>query len=437
MTEEANTSHIQDFVFSRELAEIYLLLDNVSTSSDKSLRDPKHTPCPEPTGHEDWISRICQISFPPDGTRVEQAEQAATLFRARDYLNSLAAPANGSTIAFTLLVSGEDNARPDEASGAVNSRVLGAPSRSSLARRAFPGLVSRAAAFRRWINVLIGGLFFWLIFTSFLSWNVAVGNSTLVQLNTAYTGLPDIQKQRSDAEAGARPGTDAEAGATPGPAARAAKAKPVTRYCDRARLLKPALSVAPPAGAPVPLFDDVTELRLCERLKQSLTDYDSAKVNIEDWLVTWRWIKQSSRLVFRSAPRPSAVDPLDVDQQWAAILAGILAGTVLPVAYGILGAGAAVVRGVSAKVRESLLSPRDLQLSFVQLALGAVIGGCIGLFVTPAGSAGQATGLFGTVNLSASALSFIGGFGVEGVFVALERLIVRIFDIKAPAKSVT
>jgi hypothetical protein len=72
----------------------------------------------------------------------------------------------------------------------------------------------------------------------------------------------------------------------------------------------------------------------------------------------------------------------------------------------------------------------------VQLVLGAVIGGCIGLFVTPAGGgagAGGTPGLFGSVPLAPSALCFIAGFGVEGVFIALETLIVRIFNINDPA----
>ena len=36
----AEEHRIQDFIFVRELAEVYLLLDNVSASSDKSLNAP-------------------------------------------------------------------------------------------------------------------------------------------------------------------------------------------------------------------------------------------------------------------------------------------------------------------------------------------------------------------------------------------------------------
>jgi hypothetical protein len=71
-----------------------------------------------------------------------------------------------------------------------------------------------------------------------------------------------------------------------------------------------------------------------------------------------------------------------------------------------------------------MLAPRDIQLSTHQLALGAVVGGCIGLFVAQPG--GDST-LIGPVILSASAISFVAGFGVDAVFQALEMLINRVF----------
>jgi hypothetical protein len=111
----------------------------------------------------------------------------------------------------------------------------------------------------------------------------------------------------------------------------------------------------------------------------------------------------------------------------ATAYANILATAVLPFLYGLLGAGAAIVRSLSRKIRASLLSPRDLHLSLQQLALGAVIGACIGLFV--ASPTDAAEGLLGPVALSASALSFVAGFGVEAVFQGIESLITRIFNL--------
>jgi hypothetical protein len=107
---------------------------------------------------------------------------------------------------------------------------------------------------------------------------------------------------------------------------------------------------------------------------------------------------------------------------------------VLPFLYGLLGAGAAIIRSLSRKIRASLLSPRDLHLSFQQLALGAVIGACIGLFVSAPGGDGE-EGLLGPVTLSASAISFVAGFGVEAVFQAIEALITRLFNLTSAAPT--
>ena len=82
----------------------------------------------------------------------------------------------------------------------------------------------------------------------------------------------------------------------------------------------------------------------------------------------------------------------------------MLGGAILPVCYGILGAAAAVLRLLSRRMRLSLLTPRDLSLSIQQLALGAVIGACIGLFVASPGSGSTTSGLLGPVSLSGSGL---------------------------------
>ena len=147
---------------------------------------------------------------------------------------------------------------------------------------------------------------------------------------------------------------------------------------------------------------------------------------------------------FRIEPTPSyqkvcvaevsSTNPASISEhQRASVLVEILATAVLPIFYGILGAGAAAVRDLWSKMRDFLLLPRDMTLSLGRLALGAVIGACIGLFVSPTGAAGQ-TGpaLTTAVTLTPSALSFIAGFGVEGIFVALETFIKRVFNIPDP-----
>jgi hypothetical protein len=209
---EVTQDQVQDFIFLRELAEVYLLLDHLSGRSDKSLAAAISK------AGKVSIEQICQIAWPPKGTSVEQAAQAATLLMAKDFLNATAKPANGASIAFTLLVAGDDEptavqrswlkrywrsagrspmpapitgdgdgppntpagagetdnsalppvatagnvapTMPQGDGGADNgsdnsaSRINGIwggqpPSRMSLAKRAYPGLIRRAARFNR------------------------------------------------------------------------------------------------------------------------------------------------------------------------------------------------------------------------------------------------------------------------------------------------
>jgi hypothetical protein len=62
------------------------------------------------------------------------------------------------------------------------------------------------------------------------------------------------------------------------------------------------------------------------------------------------------------------------------------------------------------------LSPRDRRMNHVQLALGIITGACIGLFLTASSAGSGSAPLSGSsIPLSASTLSFLAGFGVEGV----------------------
>jgi hypothetical protein len=391
--EASASNHIQDFIFTRELAEVYLLLDNVSMSIGKSL-PPKGGPNDPP----DLIEQICQIGWPPTGSTADRAHQAAVLLRAKDTLNGAAAPATGATIAFTLLVAGEGGGlsggskrrEPTASTSSGWAPGVGwgegdAPSRVSLAIMAFPNLRREARRFQAAIPIIVCALFGMFLMTSWLSWDISVGNSALAEWN----------KVKAVASQDAGDGT----------AAAAAPGQPA----------------APTA-----------------QQLQSERDLAFSGSNLRHWLQFWQFLLGGPAKVDRidcgAGGCPAGLG-LNVNEKWAGEILNVLGGAVLPTLYGLLGAGAAVVRTMSARIRESLLSPRHLQLTFVQLTLGALIGGCIGLFVTPSGAPSSAApGLLGSVPLSASALCFLAGFGVDGVFQALESLMQRVFSIPDPTK---
>jgi hypothetical protein len=491
---ENGSRRVQDFIFARELAEVYLLLDYLSGRSDKSLTAAIGDGKPE--AGRIWIEDICKIGWPPKGSVVEQGAQAATLLLAKDRLNAVAKPANGASIVFTLMVAGDDEAPLEESHGSrrhnrwwgrrafwrsvINSAtvenvdpppnpndgaprdatansarldtatdpvslplqggggangggarqggILGGypPSRISLARMAYPGLISSARHFRWRINALLFLLFVCLILTCVLSWHITAGREMLARLDAIETARIAVQKRIADAEL---------ASPTPGSVqamAASGSAKPfVQRYCERGSHLSP-------TGAKIDQFEDATQLQICDQLAENQINYRNAREDIADWLAPWEWLKWASHKLCgtpRCLKDETVALPVDTvnQQQWAIVVADVLATAVLPLCYGFLGAGAAVVRNIWGKMRNSLLSPRDLTLSLGQLALGAVIGACIGLFITPTGVGSQsASGLVSSGALTPSALSFIAGFGVEGVFVALESLVKRVFNIPDP-----
>lgn len=409
------------FVLERELNEVHLLLDNISSNPENHL--PINAGPPPPGLTDDWLTKVCQIDWPPSPAD-DKAAEAALLIKAKDYLNTLASPASGATIAFTLLVT-QDAGRlnrgtdtPDETS----------PSRSSLAAKAYPDLIARALHFRRIIWWLSLFLSVWLVLTCVLSWYVAYGNSALNQLSSAQAAYDVAVKKVEDTEVPPKPdrwtpgaAKGALAGGASSVSAAPAVVLPAETLCINARdtLKNPAPSSA--------AYGSVTQLQACEALEEAHDERKAACVQLTTWL--WPWMSScTSDDKTDYAPRATA-------------RASIWGNGVLPVLYGILGAGAAIVRSLSRKMKYSLLTPRDLNISLQQLALGAVTGACIGLFVAQPSASGALQGTsLGPVALSGSALSFIAGFGVEAVFTTLEGIITRIFNITpapGPAANAT
>jgi hypothetical protein len=458
---EAIPKHIQDFIFLRELSEVYLLIDYISGRCDKTLADTL------------LIKNVCEIGWPPVGSDAQQATQAADLLHAKDTLNNVAGPASGLTIAFTLLVAGEDNCvrdksesrmyalwrrafgrsrhtgePPNEVSGKLSS-ATGAdgrgrpPTRLSLARLAYPGLVSSAQLFKSVNMFIILFLLLWLVVTCALSWDIAAGHAIFIRVDALRTQSSLFEEKIKVIEA-------ETVKQTSGPPREGARASDIgvllMTNCNWHRIASAAATTEENSE----ILNNPDAFRLCYQLSRASLEYAVSGKDLAGWLAPWRhwlaaWNYWRSRFAnalclncLTIGDRTISTVPEErTDEQWGAILLEVLASAVLPLCYGVLGAGAAVVRSLWEKMRESLLSPRDLTLALQQLALGAVIGACIGLFVSPSGTASPAgSGLLGSVVLSASALSFVAGFGVENVFVALEGFMKRVFNIPQSSPNI-
>lgn len=396
------------FILDRTRSEVHLLLDNISANPEVTIamlaeRMPRPADLPA-----DWIEQVCKITWPPKENNPQPdklAKDAALLIRARDYLNGLAKPASGATIAFTLLVSQEETGRlfrRRRSGGNVS------PSRRSLACDAYPDLVERARVFRAMMTWVVGLALGALLITLSLSWYLAVGNAAIADFTAARAELVQADAQVGAAQAAmiaaaaaAEQPAETPAETPSGPAPPAAST-PAT------------LTAAAPASRP-----DVFHLYPCNRT-QRYTTGEMRDACLARAMAVERWV-----------PVKEGLDnwAIGAGPYSAAWFATLLGSGILPVLYGFLGAIAAVVRTLSRKIKASLLSPRDIQLTFQQLALGAVIGACISLFIAAPGTGESETALLGPVTLSASAISFVAGFGVDSVFQALEALISRIFNI--------
>lgn len=424
--DSAACQRIEDFIFVRELNEVFLLLDHISGRWDKSLYNFHNHDDGEP-----HIDELCAIGLAPPGSDEQRVAQAVKVLCAKDRLNAAARPATGLTIAFTLLVVGEDNRRDwrnwirnkmfgngGEEGSAAHSPHWDKPTRLTLARNAFPGLVRVASSFNLRMKLVVYLLLIGLVLTCVMSWHVAGGSAILQHLDAVQVAQAALSKEVEEAEF--KHSTSATA--------------PPVQFCSEVDRV----------GSPH--YRSTEEYQLCTRRRRLSAQSAAISMNLRDWLVPWQACYSRVAGPFGRLPENVAAQAtltaaeMESRQQRAleeqARLVTLVVGTaVLPLCYGVLGAGAAVVRGLWAKMRESLLSPRDFTLALLQLALGATIGACIALFVNPSGQTpGSEIGLLGNWALSTSALSFIAGFGVEGVFVALESLVRRVFNISDPAR---
>jgi cell division septation protein DedD len=473
MAEEGGrqTGPIQGFILERELAEVYLLLDHISAAQTKTmpatLPDEQVFGTPAMQANKGWVEQICEIAWPPSASTPQQdARNAAKLIRAKDLLNLHAYPATGATVAFTVMMTGEADGEISLPwwrrlsrflSGRGRPQLAGvgwpggrAPSRGGLAVRAYPNLAQSAAFYRAGLSLLLAFLVLWLLMTCFLSWDVATGSALLNRYNSLDARIAELKSgtlrpgeaapDEDDASArplaAPEPSPSEEASATPA----ATEAAPDDPDANAA--------AAEPSGTPTPTpiatpIAEPTPAPAAVRAEQSdvekaIEQQQAAATNLRRWLDSDTglrgfliWVMGGGHWDADKGGVVGDASRSNLHVEWAAVALGILAASVLPIFYGLLGAGAAVVRIVSAKMRDNTLAPRDILLAYVRLALGAVIGACIGLFVTPDGSvdSGQA-GLLGPVHLSASALCFIAGFGVEGVFQAIEAMMQRLFNLE-------
>jgi hypothetical protein len=417
---------LRDKIVSDDLAEVILLLDHLSGLADRSISDLVLD-----AQHPDLVRAVFESNWPPTPgqSQISIAETSTILFKARDRLNELAWPATGASIAFTILVTDEEaiTFEPDQAPHGPQRRPS---NRKGMAAIAYPRYVAPAAAFRDFR----GRVFLWLAtalaVTIVLSWHVAAGQfflQTIAQTDAKRAALlPEIYT----AQLREHP-APAAAGAADKGARAQAQAQALTPYCP--------VSASNPAA-----IDPVQQTRLCTQLLALQTARCAAADSLFEWHRGWEILTffladlpddavsggaGRLRQCLAQDPLAPTVDPVE---QVSAGIVQVFGSGVLPMLYGLLGAFAAIGLAIHRKTKDSLLMPRDYPQMRLQMVLGVVVGGCIGLFLTPSAAVSLAGAAGSDVTLSFSGLSFLAGFGVEQVFKWLERLVLTAFGGAAP-----
>jgi hypothetical protein len=421
--------------------EIRMLLDFISGSSSQTLRT---LTIPDPSAHPasgdapllktaEILNRLNALEQKIGLGGTVTSDERTFLQLLRDALSVLVRPASSLTIAYSAMV--------------VRRQRQWGRTRAEQAFGSYVGL----ATWHRWGQRL-------LMVLALLFAVVAVSESARVALGRSILQtIQSLQQQRAaiNAEIKSIEQVDTRSG-DQGPSAVAftlafGNDRPVIRLCDRPGVIA---YQAHKGGTALPMIDNETELALfdspeerdvCDRDRILAADFVVAHDALEQFHKDWtaflgQGVAISSRMlqgaicwaagrlsVSCESPSLSRSTKSDLDLSVAPVIL-VLGNYVLPIIFATLGASVYVILDFYAKVRDSLLLPRDYVLSWIRLVLGVVLGACVGLFFTsstPAATTGA--GLADSITLSASGLAFLAGFGVEGVFGLLDSLVRRVF----------
>jgi hypothetical protein len=343
-------------------SEIGLLLDHLSGRREPMTvaRQQGQMPLGCAT-YDDALSRYFSIDEKVRRGENLPAADLQFLLQLRDYLNDLAAPATGASIAFTTLVLRKS---PEARKGKAD------------AERAYPEWIPMARALRGTMVGLLCLAVFITCLIATLAAYIYLGNSKLANLADINAQIKSLDEEilREEVAASRPPNTA------------------VLRYCNDVE------SVPSPINPAEMLerFRTVAQSHLCSRLRD---------------------LRRKEELAYESLWWPGF--PRD-DRALPARL-NVVKGYVLPVLMGLLGSMTYVLRRYLRSIGERLLTPRDLREYIVRLVLGTVFGVAIGFFTSTSAASPQAMAN-PVSSLGAPALAFLAGYAVEAVFQMLDRL---------------
>lgn len=456
------TADIEELQFHSDLAEVQLLLDFISGRPDKAFSAAALTKTiATDTITMEELRQIATIRFPPNKSIEANAADAALLIAIKDKLNQLVRPASGLTVAFTLRT---------WTPWFSTSRGLGRDwARWKLANQAYPRLGRSVFRFQFSAFLLSVAAVVVTFFTVWLSNEVADGTAKLNRiqiLETRRSALMDTIRQIENSSSA--PNVFVGEIVRPQHVAHHAQGSPtqevpqqhfVVRYCEKEKLIRPEPR-PDDVNDTIEKFDSAQQYEICDNYYKLESEISSARSELKQWWDDWENSPISfvrCRIVARfgghlkeceGSPEldaggiisvgvvlPAQVLPknkfvaskTNYTFPLASDTLATLSNIWLPVLYGFIGAIVAAMRSIYQKVSNSTLAPWDTRLLWTRVVLGVMAGASIGLFFAPSGTSVQGSPGIGTLSLSA--IAFLAGYAVDGLFALLDEIINRVFHM--------
>ena len=440
---QAPKKGFEELVFQQELNEVYLLLDFVSGQPDKHLSDldNKIVDLANPDAKLSSIEVIKRVSGLRYPAAPPAASNAAFLLTTKDWLNSIAYPARGLTIAYTIMfIEGDGSGLRRflrRIAAATAGRRLEQPTSSSrvqMAQQAFPGLIDSAARFRSVKDVFAWGAIVSTVISAFLLWQVTYGVQLTAKLN-------DLERSRSQAAAGIyeqltreRATGGVPSGSLTLPSRGGLEYLQDVCSADRNATYPSAATKSSGLASRSEDHQSSTVRQLCNSYvyRQALLDMTIKDIGAYRegrlFKIYAAMLPVHSVCPTAGCTRASRGVPRQEDAESVAGVLIMMSNYMLPILFGLVGTIASLVRGTQDKATQSILAPRDRSLSLIRLPLGIMAGVGVGLFFNPSTISTQTGGSLGLLTLSASGIAFLAGYGAEGFFRMLDLLITRIFS---------
>jgi hypothetical protein len=353
----------------------------------------------------------------PDASPALNAADMRFLVEFRDYLNSAASPATGSTIAFSMLVS-------DRAAG----------HRIADARVAYPGYRGLAWRLRAFVFSMCVVALFVTVLVALMGAYVYWGNAIVASANGVITEQDDLGKDIAREEASGITRLNADDYQTAmtgsvlqpqivhisgtgvslaGPAATPSAG--ILGLCD-------AILQSSYSGRTVKVFLSSNQEYLCARNADIISQTLDFQTEIKAWFGVEHHLLPFQSKTMRSPALLMRVAPH---------LISVVNGYAIPLAMGFLGSAAFILRVFLERLGNRILTTRDLLSNSIRLVLGFLSGLAVGFFLSPSGSGGAPTDSLGLgISLTAPALAFLAGYAVDVLFRFLDTLAGRAFTVK-------